>query len=117
LGYVNYSEYRPAYPLSLALRLSHHRWEGYASAESEKALFFTKAEDWAYEAEIRLVYHPDREKHVTFDQAGLVAIITGPRFTEKNVARLQQTMQGSQFEGLPIRQARLSKTAFSVEIN
>jgi len=56
LGYVSYSKYRPTYPLSLALSLSPPpvgppipvNATPLRRAESEKILFFTKAEDWSY---------------------------------------------------------------------
>lgn len=126
LGYVTYSKYRPTYPLSLALSLSPKR-NGppipenatYSNrAESEKILFFTKAEDWSYESELRLVYDVQRTPTVKFDKDGLVSIITGPRFSTKNRQRLDSILRGSKYyQSLIVRKARLSKTTFSVEID
>jgi hypothetical protein len=76
LGYVSHSTYRPSYPLSLALFLqaSEGKRSGPAvdlrTAESEKIYFFTKAEDWSYENEVRIVYNSNRLKSIRFDQDG-----------------------------------------------
>jgi hypothetical protein len=133
LGHVSYSKYRPAYPLSLALALYSQRGaradqDGPARpwiparatplqrAESNKILFFTKADDWAYEAEIKLVYDQEQDPVVRFNKDSLVSIITGPRFTDENHQRLDTVLKGSLYENIPIRKARLSKTTFTVEI-
>jgi hypothetical protein len=120
---VSYSKYRPASPLSLALALSSKPDQPRTAkatplqrAESNKILFFTKADDWAYEAEIRLVYDQTQHSVVSFNKDSLVSIITGPRFTEENRQRLDTVLKNSLYENIPIRQARLSKTTFTVEI-
>jgi hypothetical protein len=46
LGKVSYSKYRLPYPLSLALALSSNSVHQ-GKAESDKILFFTKADEWA----------------------------------------------------------------------
>jgi len=125
LGHVSYSKYRPAYPLSLALALSSKPGQPVEvpvnasplrRAESNKILFFTKADDWAYEAEIRLVYDQEQHPFVRFKTDSLVSIITGPRFTDENRQRLDRILKGSLYENITIRKAQLSKTTFTVEI-
>lgn len=124
LGYVNYSKYRPTYPLSLALSLSAKTGAPripvnstpLKRAESEKILFFTKAEDWAYESEIRLVYDFTEYSSAVFREDSLVSIIIGPRFSAENKRRLAKLIKDSYYKDLPIRRARLSNTTFSVEI-
>jgi hypothetical protein len=86
LGRVKYSKHRPAYPLSLALALSTPvngppipmNATPLRRAESNQILFFTKAEDWAYEAEARIVYEPKDNDVVKFKEDSLVSIIVGP---------------------------------------
>jgi Protein of unknown function (DUF2971) len=120
LGYVHYSKYRPTYPLSLALSLSSNRGGRAAAlelAESDKILFFTKAEDWSYESEMRLVYDSKRSPNVIFHQDSLVSIIAGPRFSDESYRRLAGIINGSPHGNIAIRKARLSKTTFSVEID
>jgi hypothetical protein len=124
LGHVSYSKYRPAYPLSLALALSSTPAQPVPvnatrlrRAESNKILFFTKADDWAYEAEMRLVYDQTQHPVVRFKNDSLVSIITGPRFTDENRQRLDSILKGSLCANIAIRKARLSKTTFTVEID
>lgn len=123
LGYVAYSNYRPIYPLSLALVLSVNsggfspsRSTGLKRAESEKLHFFTKAADWAYESEVRIVYNANRAKSVRFEEDGLVSIIIGPRMNGESRAKLEALIRRSKLPHLSIRQARLSTNSFSVEI-
>lgn len=116
LGHVSYSKYRPAYPLSLALALSS-RSAHEGRAVSDKILFFTKAEEWAYEAEVRLVYDLKYQQAAGFEQDSLVSIILGPRFTDDNRRRLDSLLKGSLFENISVRKARLSKTTFAIEID
>jgi hypothetical protein len=113
---MNYSKYRPAYPLSLALRLSGSPHDLRARAEHEKLVFFTKAEEWSYEAEIRLVHATSRERVIKFDGSSLVSIIAGPRFDDQRLKRLKNLLKGTRYDNLPIRRARLSNTTFAVEI-
>jgi hypothetical protein len=114
LGRVSYSKYRPAYPLSLALAMSSKPTR-LRRAESNKLLFFTKADDWAYEAEVRLVYNHTQRHVARFRKESLVAIILGPRFTDRQ--RLESVLNGSLYESIAVRKARLSKTTFSIEID
>lgn len=120
IGFVTYSDQRPTYPLSLALRLSQPRvsgddW-GVAQAESDKLIFFSKARDWAYENEIRCIYNANSQGHASFDPLGLVSIIVGPRMSSEDVARVTRLVQASPLKALPIRRAKLSTNSFSVEI-
>lgn len=85
-------------------------------AESEKLLFFTKADDWAYESEIRLVYDPKESPAAKFHADSLVSIILGPRFTDERHQRLTDILNGARYENIALSKARLSKTTFSVEI-
>jgi hypothetical protein len=117
LGSVSYSKYRPAYPLSLALSLSSRSEHGEGRAVSDKILFFTKAEEWAYEAEVRLVYNLKYKQAADFEKDSLVSIILGPRFTDENRRRLDSLLKGSFYENISVRKARLSKTTFSIEID
>lgn len=124
MGYVNYSSYRPVYPLSLALSLDAHsggqspqKQMEMRRAESEKLYFFTKAADWSYENEVRIIYNTNRQKNVTFQQDGLVAIILGPRMPDESKARIRQIIERSKLPSLSVRQARLSTNSFSVEID
>jgi hypothetical protein len=98
---------RPGVPIN-ATRLTR--------AESEKILFFTKAEDWAYESEIRLVYDEAQLSSAIFREDSLVSIIIGPRFSSESRSRLKKLLEPSRYKTIPIRQARLSNTTFSVEI-
>jgi hypothetical protein len=124
LGHVAYSQYRPALPLSLALALSSKPGGPTTAfnatplkrAESEKLLFFTKADDWSYESEIRLIYDPKESATAKFQQDSLVAIITGPKFSGESRRKLENVIQGSRYENISLRRARLSKTTFSVEV-
>jgi hypothetical protein len=93
LGRVSYSKYRPAYPLSLVLALSS-KPTPLRRAVSNNILFFTKADDWAYEAEVRLVYNHKRQQSVRFRKESLVSIILGPRFTDANRQRLESLRFG-----------------------
>jgi hypothetical protein len=125
LGYVAYSKYRPTYPLSLALSLSSKPGGPSVAvnatplkrAECDKILFFTKAEDWSYESEMRLVYDSEQSPNVVFHQDSLVSIITGPRFSAESRQRLSDILKGSRYEKVALRNARLSTTTFSVEID
>jgi hypothetical protein len=125
LGYVDYSKYRPTYPLSLALSLSSKperpripvNATPLKRAESDKILFFTKAEDWSYEAEIRIVYNTERTSKIRFHPDSLISIITGPRMSPENRERLLRAVKESPYNHVAIREARLSKTTFSVEIS
>ncbi|MGL3104912.1 DUF2971 domain-containing protein [Bradyrhizobium sp. BR 1432] len=119
LGYVSYSQYRPTYPLSLALALSSKRSEKHflRRAESEKTLFSTKSTDWSYEAEVRLVYEKKETSSVRFKPCSLVSIILGPRFSDEGRSRLMDLLRGTTYDRISVRRARLSKTTFSVEID
>lgn len=123
MGYVRYSKHRPTYPLSLALALSSTTNEAPVNAarlkraESDKILFFTKAEEWDYECELRLVYDSERSPNIQFQRDSLVSIIVGPRMPEENRARLLKLVQRSPYKTVVLRAARLSRTTFSVEID
>jgi hypothetical protein len=125
LGYVSYSKYRPTYPLSLALSLSSKpggppipiNASPLKRAESNKLLFFTKADDWSYESEMRLVYDSKDAPNVTFKTDSLVSIIVRPKFSDESRRRLDDIIKGSPYGNIAIRRAKLSKTTFSVEID
>ena len=121
-GYVDYSSHRPVYPMTLALELSARKRSGYSEdrlrrSESDKLIFFTKAADWAYEREIRIVYNAPRQTNLPFSPDGLLSVITGPRMPEEHEARLREIIVRSKVPHLPIRKASLSTNSFSVEID
>ncbi|MDJ0825234.1 MAG: DUF2971 domain-containing protein [Rhodobacter sp.] len=122
-GYVEYSSFRPVYPLSLALHLQAEKDQRTTSSsrlrqiESEKIHFFTKANEWAYENEIRIVYNSRHHRGLEFDRQGLASIIVAPRMPEKDRDRIQSIVNASDIPNLHIREAKLSSTSFSVEIN
>jgi hypothetical protein len=115
LGYVRYTNTRPDYPLRLALGLARRRNTSDV-AESDKILFFTKALDWAYEAEIRLIYNSNEKSANRFEPTGLLSIILGPNMNAEDEARLQETVSSSKCTHIQIRRARLSENAFAIEI-
>lgn len=125
LGYVSYSKHRPTYPLSLALSLSSRQGgpkipmnaTRLKLAESEKILFFVKSDEWAYESEIRVVYDEEKRKNVKFNKDDLLSIITGPKFSDDNRRRLEDIVKASPCDGIAIRNAKLSKTTFSIEVD
>ncbi|QBX37849.1 DUF2971 domain-containing protein [Brevundimonas sp. S30B] len=121
-GYVSYSTHRPTYPLSLALELSARKRTGYSDdnlrqAESDKLVFYTKAADWAYEREVRIVYTAPRQTSLPFQPDGLLSVILGPRMSSDNEARLRDLLARSRVPHLPVRKASLSTNSFSVEID
>lgn len=121
-GAVTYSSHRPTYPLSLALRLSAARdkdrypSDDLARTESNKLVFFTKAADWAYEREVRIVYDVARQSAASFKPDGLLSIIVGPRTSVAHIKRLKDLIKRSRVPHLPLRKAELSTNSFSVEI-
>lgn len=121
-GYVSYSSHRPSYPLSLALELGHKTPPRNSGArirqeESNKLIFYTKAADWAYEREVRIVYNYSRQTSVKFNSDGLLSIITGPRMSEEDRKQLNNLIARSKVPHLQVREARLSSNSFSVEID
>tara|TARA_R110002012_G_scaffold317487_1_gene533990 strand:+ start:55311 stop:56156 length:846 start_codon:yes stop_codon:yes gene_type:complete len=119
-GFVTYSEQRPTYPLSLALRLSNpHRDDSWvvAEAESDKLIYFSKAREWAYENEIRSVYNANSQSSASFNPLGLISVIVGPRMASEDIDRVKRLVAASPLRALPIRRARLSTNSFSVEID
>ena len=75
MGRVAYAPFRPTLPLSVPLGLALKQIsEGRQSelrAEIERAYFFSKAIDWAYEGEIRIVYDSRETQSAPFSQDGL----------------------------------------------
>lgn len=121
-GSVTYSSHRPTYPLSLALRLEASsrpasRIDPLARAESNKITFFTKAADWSYEREARIVYDSTKQNAVKFSSDGLLSIIVGPRIPKESLDRIKESISRSKIPHLPVRQAQLSNNSFSVEID
>lgn len=120
---VRYSSHRPTVPLSLALALSvrsasrtyNHRSGG--EEEVNKYYFFTKASDWSYEEEIRIVYNVNNMSSYKFNPEGLASIIVGPQMSEKDEDRLRNLVNKSPLAHIPIKKARLSQNSFSVEID
>lgn len=124
MGYVSYSTHRPIFPLSLALSLSadregHHNQEAMAArrAEADKLYFFTKASDWAYENEIRIIYNVNVMNSVKFSPDGLASIIIGPKMDGEDQRKLRDIVSRSALSNIPIREARLSGNSFSVDID
>lgn len=122
---VNYSKFRPIYPLSLAAALFRQNvpnrppieMDRVLQSESDHLLFFNKSEDWSYECEVRLVFDSRRETHIQFNANALASIIIGPRMTAEDEAKLRDIVSRSPVSKLPIRRARLSSTTFSVEMD
>lgn len=125
VGLVNYSRYRPTYPLSLAAHLARPsignlppaEVDSLKRSESNKMLFFTKSEDWSYECEARIVFDIRRTNSITFQPHALASVILGPRMTSEDANRIKEILARSAYANLPIRQARLSSTTFSVEMD
>lgn len=118
IGYVNYTAHRPTFPMSLALALSAkpQRPSSLLQMEAERMYFFSKALDWSYENEMRIVYNTNNAKAVSFGQDGLASIIVGPRMSQEDKDRLRDVVAQSAMPHLPVRQARLSNNSYSVEI-
>lgn len=117
-GYVSYANHRPIYPLSLALKLStgRRRSGDILNSESERFLFFTKAIEWAYESELRIIYNSNKFPSVKFSPDALVSIIAGPRMSEDDFDRLNWAVLNSPLAHIPVRRAKLSDNSFSVNI-
>lgn len=124
IGSVEYAIERPVYPLSLALGLNHFvetRRFGLGrdqlQSEHDKIVYFIKASEWSYEQEVRIVYNSNRINKMEFFNEGLVSIIIGPRMPDRSRERLNSIIKSSEFHDIPIREARLSKSSFSIEID
>lgn len=86
-------------------------------AESDKLVFYTKAADWAYEREVRIVYTAPRQTSLPFQPDGLLSVIIGPRMSSDDEAKLRDILARSRVPHLPVRRASLSSNSFSVEID
>lgn len=127
LAQVQYRTERPIYPLSLALYLEakrpkspHHAVDpmyDQARAESDRMLYFTKAKDWDYEREVRKVYDSSVQKRMSFDPDSLVSIICGPKMTSADRHRLQELVSASPMSGIPILDAKVSSSSFSIAVD
>jgi len=122
LGFVDYSEHRPIYPLSLAIATNHAQNNVRSDfrfpmlkAESDRIIFFTKALEWAYEREFRIVYNYRKQKSLQFKLGGLASIIIGPKMENENRERLKRLLKTSMYKTIPVQQAKLSRNTFSVE--
>lgn len=119
LYFVSYSSYRKLYPLSLALALSRKRdSSGLRTAESDHLIYYQKAEEWAYEEEVRTIY--DGEKHpegIKIDIDKLASIIVGPKISDKNLKRLTDVVAASMVPNLAIFQAKISQSNFNIEVD
>lgn len=118
VGYVNYASHRLTFPMSLALALNHERpkFSSHLKMEADKMYFFSKAQDWAYENEMRIVYDVNQMKSVKFEPDGLASIIIGPRMLDEDESRIRNMVANSMMPHIPITRARLSTNSYSVEI-
>lgn len=80
-------------------------------------MFYTKAADWAYEREVRIVYNVSDSTKVEFSPDGLLSVILGPRMPAENERRVRDAISASRAPHLQVRKARLSTNSFSVEID
>ena len=122
IGRVVYADQRPMYPLSLALVLSignlvSGRPSRAHRAETNKLLYFTKASDWAYEKEYRVVYNTNQVTNFSFNPDSLVSIILGPKMDQKIKDRVIDKVRTSALTGIPIYQAQVSTSNFSVQVD
>lgn len=120
VGYVSYSTTRPMYPLRLAHALSSRasdtRRRAIQQAESDSILFFTKALDWSYEADIRFLYNANQKNSNEFDSSGLLSIILGPNIIKEDETAIRRLVAKSLCPHLKIRRAKLSQNAFAIDI-
>lgn len=70
-------------------------------------MFFTKAEDWSYEAEVRLLHASSRENVIKYDASSLVSIIAGPRFDDERLKRLKRLLKGTSYDYADLARAPL----------
>lgn len=126
LAKVQYTDRRPVYPLSLALTLAQQTPTSFTSidpsyeaarAENDKICYFTKALDWEYEKEIRKVYPTSRQKRMAFDATSFVSIICGPRMNIEDKSRLAAILGESEFSHIPILDAKVSNSSFSIAVD
>ncbi len=118
IGYVNYTPHRPTFPLSLALSLAskpHLKSSKLRKIEADRMYFFSKAIDWSYENEMRIVYDITSTKHIKIQKDGLAAIILGPRMTEEDQTKLREMVRKSPLAHVPIKLANLSTNSYSVQ--
>lgn len=119
---VNYADQRPMYPLSLALALSVGnlalpRSTRAEKAETNKLLYFTKASDWSYEKEYRIVYNTSQVTNFTFNYSSIVSIILGPKMTIEKRNEIVGRVRNSAVPDTPIYEADVSPSNFSVQVN
>jgi hypothetical protein len=118
IGYVNYTPHRPTFPLSLALSLAskpHLNSSKIGKMEADRMYFFSKAIDWSYENEMRIVYDITSTKSIKIGKDGLAAIILGPRMVEEDQNKLRELVQKSPLSHVPIKLANLSTNSYSVQ--
>lgn len=122
-GVVTYSSQRPTLPLSLALKLkAHQKHKAHPvelmklETELDRALFFTKPQDWAYEGEYRVIYSTTKQTNIEFDPAGLVEVLVGlkaPPETDERIRALVSRRDGSM---IAVRRASISSRTFAVDV-
>ena len=122
IGKVNYADQRPMYPLSLALALSVGNLTVARStrslrSETNKLLYFTKASDWAYEKEYRIVYNTNQITNFTFNETSLVSIILGPRMPHEKQKDIIARVRKSSIPDTPVYGASVSTSNFSVQVD
>lgn len=121
IGQVSYAEQRPLYPLSLALALAypsmHSERERIYRWESSKLISFTKAADWSYEREYRIVYDVKRATNFIFQRDSLASIIVGPHMPKDDVNRLVEIILRSDFKNVALRRASVSNSSFAINVD
>lgn len=119
LYFVNYSSYRKLYPISLALSLSRRRdHTGLKTAESDHLMYYQKAEEWAYEEEVRTIYDVERyPEGIPFYIDRLASIIVGPKINRETLEQLQEFVSTSDIPNLAIFQSKISQSNFSIEVD
>lgn len=120
---VSYSLQRPIYPLSLIARLSKARKEirfsdrfSRLNAISNNLLYFTKAPDWGYEAEIRIVISSYLKQEMEFRREEFFGIVIGPLTSAADLQRLKD-LKAAHLPSLKIFQSSISTSAFSIQVD
>jgi hypothetical protein len=120
---VFYSSQRPIYPLSLIAAIESERRASYMSERlrrlnviSNSILHLTKAPDWSYEAEIRIVVPSYIKKDLIFDHEELHGIVVGPLCSSVDLDRIK-TIKAAYLPTLRIFKSSISTSAFSVDVD
>lgn len=75
----------------------------------------TKSIDWTYEREIRVI--KDRVGLISFKKTALTEVILGARISIQNRDRMVKLLSVPEYDHVTIKQARVSDTAYRVEID